>query len=109
MSSNKEVFEALQKEFRTALLDEDFMEGNKKNSHGVAYTEVNTSIVKLPNKHNKPKKQWRQRVDRAKNGTGLDVEKEPKWFQILHQVLSDTNAGLEDISSGAMDTSFVLE
>ena len=84
------------------MLEEEFIVENRGNFLGIdPYPELDLSIPKLRNKYNNIKWQWRQRVDRAKNGSGLDVEKEAMWFQLLHPILSDSNAELDDISSEA--------
>ena len=106
-SSNTEVFESLQKEFKTGLLDDEFIQQNEEYLPGELNIELDISIPKLRNKYNNLKRNWKQIVDRAKDGSGLHVEREPKWFQILHPVMNDTNTGIDDISSSAADTSFV--
>ena len=70
---------------------------------------LDISIPKLRNKYNNLKKDWMKRVDRAKNGSGLRVEAEATWFQILHQVMSDAHSTLDDLASQATDTSFVQD
>ena len=108
-SSNKEVFEVIQLEFRTALADPEFVKENNTYFPEESATDLDTSVQKLRTKYNNLKRVWKLTVDRAKEGSGLDVEREPKWFQVLHPVLIDTNSSLDDISSGPMDTSLTLE
>ena len=55
-STNKEVFEAIQSEFKTALLEPEFVEENKKNFEHELYSELDVSIPKLRNKYNNFKK-----------------------------------------------------
>ena len=98
-SSNKKFFEPLQKEFRTALLGNDFLEDNWKPIPEATQADLDTSIEKLRNKYNNIQRNWRKNVDRAKTGSGLDVKKEQKWFQIMHPVLTDTNTVFQCIRS----------
>ena len=63
------------------------------------------TFVELRNNYHNSKKSWRQIVDLAKTGPGLHVEREPRWLQLLHLVLSDTNLNLDEITSGPKDTS----
>ena len=103
--ANREVFEEIQMHLKTALEDPEFIEENNTYFEEAGQKDLDISIEKLRNKYNNLKKSWRQIVDRAKKGSGLHVEREPKWFQILHPVLSDTNSNLDEISSGPQDTS----
>ena len=43
----------------------------------------------------------------AKNGSGLRLEAEAMWFQILQPVMTDAHSTLDDLASGPKDTSFV--
>ena len=111
-TANKEVFEAIQCEFKISVLEEEFAKENRLYfdiGDDDSFTELDISVPKLRNKYNNLKKQWRARVDRAKNGSGLHVEREALWFQILHPVFSDTNATLDDLTSEALDISFVQD
>ena len=54
--SSKEVFEVLQKEFRTAFVDNEFLEDNGKLVPEGAQADLDTSIEKLRNKCNSIKK-----------------------------------------------------
>ena len=83
-TANKEVFESIQIEFKICLLEEEFIKENRLYfdlGEDDPLPELDTSIPKLRNKYNNLKKQWRQRVDRDKTGSGLDLENEAKWFQ----------------------------
>ena len=103
--ANREVFEEIQKHLKTAFDDPEFVEENSTYFEEAQQKDLDISTEKLRNKYHNLKKSWRQIVDRAKSGSGLHVEREPKWFQILHPVLSDTNSNLDEISSGPLDTS----
>ena len=83
---NREVFEDIQKHLKTAFDDPAFVEENSTYFEESQQKELDISIEKLRNKYHNLKKSWRQIVDRAKVGSGLHVEREPKWFQILHPV-----------------------
>ena len=37
------------------------------------------------------------------------MKKEPKWFQIMHPVLTDMNTVIDNLSSSALDLSFQEE
>ena len=83
------MFEAIQCEFKISVLEEEFAKENRLYfdiGDDDSFTELDISVPKLRNKYNNLKKQWRARVDRAKNGSGLHVEREALWFQILHPV-----------------------
>ena len=68
-TAKKEVFETIQMTLKTAILEEDFIKENRVNFHGIdPYPELDLSIPKLRNKYNNIKRQWRQRLDRAKMG-----------------------------------------
>ena len=82
---SREVFEEILKHLKIALADPAFVEEN---------SELDISIEKLRNKYNL-KKSWRGIVDRAKVGSSLHVEREPKYsFKIVHVVLNNTNSSL---------------
>ena len=53
------------------------------------------------------KAEWRKISDRAKRGSGLAPEKEPKWYKILNPVFTETNEDLE-ITGNSADVSFSL-
>ena len=108
-TSNKGVFRASQKEFRTALLDNDFLEDNRKFIPEATQANLDTSIKKLKNLYSNITKNLRKKVYGARTGSGLDVKKEPKWFQITHPVLTDMNAVIDNLSSTALDLSFQEE
>ena len=109
--ANKEVFQSIMENFKVLLADPGFVEENKAFFPEETVTDLEVTIQKLRTKYNNLKKQWRSIVDRAKVGSGLHVEREPKWFQVLHPVLTDanSNSSLEDISSGPADTSLLDE
>ena len=110
--ANKEVFETIQEELKIKLQDDEFLKFNQLYSDvgdDSPLSALDISIPKLRNKYNNLKKDWRKRVDRAKNGSGLRVEAEATWFQILHQVMSDAHSTLDDLASQATDTSFVQD
>ena len=88
-------------------MEADFVKENEL-YNGVEGKPLDIEIPKLRNKYNNLKKQWRTAVDREKSGSGLHVEREPKWFQILQPVFSDTSSRLDEISSGPLDTSLVM-
>ena len=46
-------------------------------------------------------------MERAKRGSGLAQEKEPKWYEILNQVFTETDEDLE-ITENSADVSFLL-
>ena len=72
--------------FEFALEDPEFVKENELyNNVEVEGKPLDIEIPKLRNKYNNLKKGWRAMVDRAKNGSGLHVERQPKWFQILHR------------------------
>ena len=108
-AANREVFESIMENFNVSLADSEFVEQNREFFPEETAMELDVSIPKLRTKYNNMKKQWRAIVDRAKVGSGLNVEREPKWFQVLHPVLSDTNSNLDDVSSGPADTSLLNE
>ena len=47
--------------------------------------------------------------DRARTFSCLDVKKEPKCFQIMHSVLTDTKTVIDSLSSSTLDLSFQEE
>ena len=112
-TANKEVFESIQLEFTKRLSDEKFADENRLFNDdiddGTQLPELDLTISKLRNKYNNLKKEWRKRVDRAKIGSGLRVEAEAVWFQIIHPVLTDAHSTLDDLASQAEDLSFVQE
>ena len=86
-SSNKEVFEALKKEFRATLLDNDFLEDNRKLIPEGTQADLDTSIEKLRNKYNNIKNNWRKNFVRARTGSGLDVKKDQSGFKLCIQIM----------------------
>ena len=69
---------------------------------------MDISIEKLRNKFKWLKNEWSAKTIRAKNGSGLEPDEEPYWYQILNPIFTETNKPLNLVSS-AMDTSFVGE
>ena len=65
-------------------------------------------IEKLRQKWKWFKKEWTSKTIRAKNGSGLDPEKESHWHQILNPIFPETHKPLNLVSSAAQ-TSFVNE
>ena len=47
------------------------------------------------------KTEWGKHTRRAKNGSGLEPEEEPRWFQILNPVFAETHQPLNLVSSAA--------
>ena len=45
------------------------------------------------------KAEWKRLTERAKYGSGLAPDSEPKWYSILNEVFAETNAELELVSS----------
>ena len=66
------------------------------------------SIEKLRQKYKRFKTEWINKTNCAKNGSGLDPEKESHWYQILNPVFAETHKPLNLVSSAA-ETSFVKE
>ena len=52
------------------------------------------------------KTEWANKTNHAKNGSGLDTEKEPHWYQILNPVFAETHKPLNLVSSAA-ETSLI--
>ena len=46
--------------------------------------------------------QWTAKTDRAKNGSGLDPDKEPHWYRVRNPIFSETHAPL-NLSSSSKD------
>ena len=66
------------------------------------------SIEKLRQKYKWFKTEWINKTNCAKNGSGLDPEKESHWYQILNPVFAETHKPLNLVSIAA-ETSFVKE
>ena len=71
-------------------------------------TKLDISIEKLRQKYKWFKTECTNKTHHAKNGSGLDPEKEPHWYQILNPVLAETHKPLNLVSSAA-ETLFVNE
>ena len=54
-------------------------------------TKLDVSIEKLRQKYKWCKTEWANKTNCAKNGPGLDPEKEPHWYQILNPVFAETH------------------
>ena len=106
-SSNNEVFEHIQKHFVSEMETEDFQTRNAELFKG-SPTKFDTSIDKLRQKYKWFKMEWSNKTNRAKNGSGLDPDKEPHWYQISNPVFAETHKPLNLVSSAA-ETSFVNE
>ena len=96
-SSNNKVFEHIQKELAAEMGTEDFQLRNN-NYFRSASTKLDISIVQ---KYNWFKTEWANKTDHAKNGSGLDPEKESHWYQILNPVFAETHKPLNLVSSAA--------
>ena len=66
-------------------------------------------IKRLQSKYNNIKSNQRNITDRPKHGSGLSLEKLPRWYEIINQALADKNQGLDDIASGPGDTSITVD
>ena len=71
-------------------------------------TKLDISIEKLRQNYKWFKTEWANKTNRAKNGSGLDPEKELHWYQILNPVFAETHKPLNLVSIAA-ETSFVKE
>ena len=60
---------------------------------------MDISIEKLRQNYKWFKTEWANKTNRAKNGSGLDPEKEPHWYQILNPVFAETHKPLNLVSS----------
>ena len=69
---------------------------------------MDVSIEKLRQKYKWLKQEWSSKTTRAKNGSGLDPDKEPHWYNAINPVFTETRRPLHLVSS-AMDTSFVAQ
>ena len=71
-------------------------------------TKLDILIEKLRQKCKWLKTEWTNKTISAKNGSGLDPEKESHWYQILNPIFPETHKPLNLVSSAAQ-TSFVNE
>ena len=72
------------------------------------YEQLDTSIPKLRKKYTNLKTEWRKLTERAKTGSGLAPEKEPKWYQHLNVIFAETNEELQ-LAAESGDLSFTQE
>ena len=72
------------------------------------YEPLDTSVLKLRKKYVNLKTEWRKISDRAKTGSGLAPEKEPKWYNHINEIFSETNADL-DLAAESGDLSFTRQ
>ena len=72
------------------------------------YEPLDTSVLKLRKKYANLKTEWRKISDRAKTGSGLAPEKEPKWYNHINEIFSETNADL-DLAAESGDLSFTRQ
>ena len=72
-----------------------------------SYLPLDTSVNKLRKKDTSLKAEWQNILDRAKRGSGLAPEKEPKWYRTLYPVFTETKKDLEVIGNSG-DVSFFL-
>ena len=105
-SSNNEVFECIQNEFILKMATEDLKAANAQHFRNGKVSKLDIGIDKLRVKYKWLKTEWAQKTRRAKNGSGLDPDKEPRWYQILNPVFSETHQPLNLVSRAA-DTSFL--
>ena len=97
-SSNNEVFEHVQKELTAEMETEDF-QSRYNDYFKSTTTKLDISIKKLQQKYKWFKTEWTNKTNHAKNGLGLDPEKEPHWYQILNLVFAETRKPLKLVSS----------
>ena len=87
-SSNNEVFEHIKIDFVKEMENEDFRARNAEHFKGKP-PKLDVSIERLRQKYKWLKTEWGKHTRRAKNGSGLEPEKEPRWYQILNPVCRD--------------------
>ena len=87
-SSNNEVFEHIMTDLSKEMGKEDFISRNADHFKGGKSTKLDISIDRLRHKFKWLKTQWGEHTRRAKNGSGLEPEKEPRWYQILNPVFA---------------------
>ena len=106
-SSSNEVFEHIQKELAAEMETEDFHSRNNDYFKSTP-TKLDISIEKLQQKYEWFKVELTNKTNRPKNGSGLDPEKEPHWYQILNSAFAEMHKPLNLVSSAA-ETSLVNE
>ena len=109
-SSNNEVFSCIKKLFDKEIRKPEFKQVNeetfkRKDGSIPNYPQLDTSVEKLRKRYANLKTEWRRISERAKTGSGLSPEKEPKWFFIINEIFAETNAELQ-LASGAKYVSF---
>ena len=104
-SSNNELYECIGNEFKDKLKTPDFKIRNAEYVKTVKNDKLDTSADALRSKYKWFKNQWTAKTDRAKNGSGLDPDKEPKWYQLLNPIFSESHAPL-NLSSSSKDASY---
>ena len=112
-SANNEVFLHVKKIFDRELKKDEFKIKNEESNftrRGVVfkYDELDTSIDKIRRKYSTMKTEWRKLSERAKLGSGLAPEKEPKWYQLVNVVFSETNEIL-NLADDAADLSYLQD
>ena len=113
-SSNNEIFQHIKKILDGALKDKDFKNENEKQNFTskdgrvLKYEPLDTSVLKLRKKYANLKTEWRKISDRAKTGSGLAPEKEPKWYNHINEIFSETNADL-DLAAESGNLSFTQQ
>ncbi len=99
-SSNNELYEYIGNEFKEKLKTPDFRSRNAEHVKNNENKKLDTSVDALRSKYKWLKNQWTAKTDRAKNGSGLDPDKEPKWYQLLNPIFSESHTPLNLSSSG---------
>ena len=87
--------------------EEDFKIRNADNFKG-RVTKLDVSNEKLRQKYKWLRQEWSSKTTRAKNRSGLYLDKEPHWYKVINPVFTETHRPLNLVSS-AMDTSFVAQ
>lgn len=103
-SSNTDLFSHVKH-----VLDQALEDGGLKDASGLrryrathslkGYEEIDTSIEKLRKKYSNLKSEWRRRSEIAKSTGGLDLDREPRWFQILNSIFPAIGMTAESSSS----------
>ena len=103
-SSYNDVFEFIKRDFDMEINDVAFKSVNEKCIKGT-YKKLDTSIEKLRQKYKSLKTEWSAKTTRARNGSGLEPDKEPRWYQVLNPALAETHKPCE-LASSSLDTSY---
>ena len=96
-TSNKYIFEQIEKVFKDKLSSEDFKIENTSSSKR-PLTPLEIDVDKLRAKFKWLKDQWRRFSDRVKKGSGMSPVEEPEWYQIINPIFSDTQGCLKPIT-----------